>query len=209
MPTKTWFATQIYDAQLQTVAKKREQTKFNRDLLTQCYQLRSIDEAGIDWSQKNYIGGYTSYASANDLHLRFSDFSHLEKLIRRHVQNYINSLEFDIPKNDLTMSTCWVNIMPKYTYHSMHIHPHSVISGTYYVQVPKGSSAIKFEDPRHGFLMSAPPKKQNCKPQSKGFVLYHPTPGQVVLFESWMRHEVPPNMAEQDRVSISFNYDWC
>jgi uncharacterized protein (TIGR02466 family) len=30
----------------------------------------------------------------------------------------------------------------------------------------------------------------------------------VVLFESWLRHEVAANQAEEDRVSISFNYHW-
>ena len=32
--------------------------------------------------------------------------------------------------------------------------------------------------------------------------------GRVVLFESWLRHEVPPNQSSSERVSISFNYSW-
>ena len=32
--------------------------------------------------------------------------------------------------------------------------------------------------------------------------------GQVVLFESWLRHEVTPNTRRQERVSISFNFNW-
>jgi uncharacterized protein (TIGR02466 family) len=32
--------------------------------------------------------------------------------------------------------------------------------------------------------------------------------GNVVLFESWLRHEVPPNPVAAERVSISFNYNW-
>jgi uncharacterized protein (TIGR02466 family) len=32
--------------------------------------------------------------------------------------------------------------------------------------------------------------------------------GRVVLFESWLRHEVPPNQARGERVSVSFNYAW-
>jgi len=32
--------------------------------------------------------------------------------------------------------------------------------------------------------------------------------GTLVLFESWLRHEVPPNPAASPRISISFNYNW-
>jgi uncharacterized protein (TIGR02466 family) len=32
--------------------------------------------------------------------------------------------------------------------------------------------------------------------------------GQVVLFESWLRHEVPPNPSKAPRISISFNFSW-
>jgi uncharacterized protein (TIGR02466 family) len=34
------------------------------------------------------------------------------------------------------------------------------------------------------------------------------TAGKLVLFESWLRHEVPPNPVAAERVSISFNYGW-
>ena len=30
----------------------------------------------------------------------------------------------------------------------------------------------------------------------------------VLLFESWLRHEVPPNPVRAERVSISFNFNW-
>jgi uncharacterized protein (TIGR02466 family) len=33
-------------------------------------------------------------------------------------------------------------------------------------------------------------------------------PGQLVLFESWLRHEVAANRSAAERVSISFNYSW-
>jgi uncharacterized protein (TIGR02466 family) len=36
-----------------------------------------------------------------------------------------------------------------------------------------------------------------------------PAVGEVLLWESWLRHEVPMNMAEEERVSVSFNYEWA
>ena len=45
---------------------------------------------------------------------------------------------------------------------------------------------------------------------SYGGQIAHPTPlpGEVFLWESWLRHEVPVNMADDDRISVSFNYGW-
>jgi len=32
--------------------------------------------------------------------------------------------------------------------------------------------------------------------------------GSLLLFESWLRHEVPANPVNAERISISFNYGW-
>ena len=40
------------------------------------------------------------------------------------------------------------------------------------------------------------------------FVYRAPEAGEVLLWESWLRHEVPMNMADEDRISVSFNYGW-
>jgi uncharacterized protein (TIGR02466 family) len=102
----------------------------------------------------------------------------------------------------------WVNIMRSNAQHTAHIHPQSVISGTYYLQTPPRSSAIKFEDPRLGFLMNSPLIKPSAKTAHQRFVSLKPKAGDLVLFESWLRHEVPRNESETPRISVSFNYDW-
>ena len=83
-----------------------------------------------------------------------------------------------------------------------------MISGTTYVTMPKGASAIKFEDPRLPMMMAAPPRKAKARDENRTFVYVAPAPGDVLLWESWLRHEVPVNMAEDDRISVSFNYGW-
>ena len=32
--------------------------------------------------------------------------------------------------------------------------------------------------------------------------------GRLVLFESWLRHEVSANLTRAERISVSFNYNW-
>jgi uncharacterized protein (TIGR02466 family) len=73
---------------------------------------------------------------------------------------------------------------------------------------PPGSAGLKFEDPRLERYMAAPPRKANARMRNRAWVTVPAMAGQLVLFESWLRHEVPPNPARGERVSVSFNYSW-
>lgn len=202
---KTVFATQLYHDRLAT--PKVTQT-LNRQLLREAYTYRDLDADGRSWSKTNYVGGYTSYASLTDVHLRSPHFAELQTRIDTHVKRYARSLGMDLQGGSLHMSTCWINIMPTGTHHSGHVHPLSVISGTYYVAVPKGAGGIKFEDPRLPLMMASPPKRIPTPETLNPIIEFAPEAGKIVLFESWLRHEVPANRAKSDRVSISFNYEW-
>ena len=57
-------------------------------------------------------------------------------------------------------------------------------------------------------MMAAPPRLPNARAELRQFLYVQPNVGDVLLWESWLRHEVPMNMAEEERVSISFNYGW-
>ena len=132
----------------------------------------------------------------------------LEQQLNRHVRAYARALEFDLADRKLTMTDCWINIMPRLVVHSLHLHPLSTISGTYYVRTPRGAPGIKFEDPRLDRFMAAPPRKADCRPEHQPWVTVPASAGKLVLFESWLRHEVPPNPVAAERISISFNYSW-
>ena len=70
------------------------------------------------------------------------------------------------------------------------------------------ASAIRFEDPRLPMMMAAPGRLKDAPKEMRQFVYAKPVVGDVLLWESWLRHEVPMNMAEEDRISVSFNYAW-
>ena len=204
MSIRAWFPTFVYCAPLQ----KSSLAKFNRELAKECYQLRDYDVSGQTWSKKNYVGGYSSFASLDELHKMSSTFTLLEKKISKHVRAFAEHLEMELGHASLVMSDCWLNIMPAHTAHSGHIHPLSAISGTYYVQVPRSAAGIKFEDPRMSSFMAAPPKKDRCSQRNRQTAEYKAKAGNLVLFESWLRHEVPSAVTNEDRISISFNYNW-
>jgi uncharacterized protein (TIGR02466 family) len=208
MPIQEWFPTSIYLEKLNARLTAKKMARFNQELLEQCYLVRDTDPIGETWSEENYPGGYTSYGSITDLHRRFPHFEELRTLIDKHAQKFARHLELDLQDGHLDMTSCWINIMSEQTVHSLHLHPLSVISGTFYVDVPKGASAIKFEDPRLDRMMASPPRLPTAGKRNQLFAKIQPESGQVALWESWLRHEVPPNRSTKDRVSISFNYEW-
>ncbi len=58
-------------------------------------------------------------------------------------------------------------------------------------------------------LMHAPVRAKDAPRELQPFVYVTPKAGEVLLWESWLRHEVPMNMAEDERISVSFNYGWA
>jgi uncharacterized protein (TIGR02466 family) len=142
------------------------------------------------------------------MHTLSPTFAALERKLRRHVQSFARALELDLEGRELAMTDCWINVMPRLVVHSLHLHPLSTISGTYYVRTPRGAPGLKFEDPRLDRFMAAPPRRPDCRTELKPWVTVPATAGKLVLFESWLRHEVPPNPVAAERVSISFNYGW-
>jgi uncharacterized protein (TIGR02466 family) len=204
MGARRLFPTLVYAAALQS----RGAAAFNQRLLRECRQLRLDDVAGRSWSRSNYPGGYTSYGSQHRLYEISPTFDALRRLLKPHVAKFARSVEWDLRGRRLEMTDCWVNIMPRQVVHSGHLHPLSTLSGSYYVQVPAGAPGIKFEDPRLERFMAAPPRKRNCSIENRQWVTLPATAGSVVLFESWLRHEVTANTRSQQRVSISFNFNW-
>jgi uncharacterized protein (TIGR02466 family) len=198
------FPTLVYTAALDP----RGARALNARLLREVRQLQHDDVAGRKWSEQNYPGGFTSYASVNRLHRVSPTFATLERKLARHVQALCRRLDMDIERHKLSMTDCWANIMPAGVTHGLHLHPLSTISGTYYVRVPQGAPGLKLEDPRLDRMMAAPPRRSDSRAESRPWFSVPVTAGQVVLFESWLRHEVTRTASHAERISISFNFHW-
>jgi len=200
---KSLFATRLYHAALTDHGKVDPD-----ELVASCYSIAEDDDAGQDWCEQQGYPGYTSYASLDDLPYRFPIFKDVQKALDRHVAAFAKDLEFNLDGKKLKLDSMWINILPEGGIHTSHIHPHSVISGTTYVAMPEGASALKLEDPRSQMMMAAPVRLKDAREEMRSFVYVQPKVGDVLLWESWLRHEVPMNMSEDERVSVSFNYNW-
>ena len=200
METRRLFVTEIYRTTLGGIAG------LNADLLDAAKMLAKEDKAGRAWCRQNGYPGYTSYSSLDDLPQRATCFEQLVRLMKPHAEQFADRLQMDLRGKRLKLDNIWVNVLEPGGSHSGHIHPHCVLSGTYYVRVPDGASSLKFEDPRLPMMMAAPAPREDADEEHRRFIYETPKAGDLLLWESWLRHEVPPNQAATQRVSVSFNY---
>lgn len=168
--------------------------------------LAQDDAAGRRWSKAHGYKGYTSYASLNDLPRRDPAFADLKRRLDRQVASFAEACGFDLGGGKLKLDSLWVNLLRPGGHHSAHLHPHSAVSGTLYVTVPEGAGAIRFEDPRLAMMMAAPIRREDAAPELRPFQTVEPGVGEVLLWESWLRHEVLPHGGRGERISVSFNY---
>lgn len=199
MSIRTLFASLLYEGALGDEALIAE-------LAASCLQLAEDDGAGRRWAKAHGYSGYTSYASLNDLPVRDPAFADLKRALDKHVAKFAEECGFDLEGRKLKLDSIWANVLTGGGGHTGHIHPHSVVSGTIYIAVPPGSAGLQLEDPRLAMMMAAPTRRTDADEMLQTFVTVEPKAGTILLWESWMRHEVPAGRGKGKRISVSFNY---
>ena len=87
----------------------------------------------------------------------------------------------------------------------LHNHPFNYLSGVFYLQVPKDSGSLIFHDPRPQSEVLSPPKKQGENLHTAHRVTWEPKQNDLLVFPSWLQHEVEINNSQEERIVISFN----
>lgn len=177
---ETLFVTKVYRSELEVAGRRRTLAT----LEAACRSIAEDDAAGQAWCAANDYPGYTSYASPDDLTARFPELGDLSAWIEPHVGAFARELDLDLAARPLRLDSLWINVLASGGYHTAHIHPHSVVSGTFYVAVPKGASALKLEDPRLAMMMAAPPRRARAARESLSFVSLEPRPGTLLLWRA-------------------------
>ena len=194
MASRLLFASPLYEAKLDLDLDELART---------VRYLAEADTAGRQWAEDKDYWGYTSYASLDDLPTRDPVIGDLAPVLEQKARAFAKDLGWSHkPKLD----HIWVNLMEPGAHHSAHIHPHSILSGTLYVEIPEGAGAIRFEDPRLPMMMVAPLRDDDAPEHLQPHVTIAPEPGTLLLWESFLRHEVLSHHGETERLSISFNF---
>jgi len=152
----------------------------------------------------------TDYLAENFLVIDNPAVEWLRSCINRSVIDYLKrcGLTYQV---DWTLQG-WANVNRLGDYHDPHNHPHSYLSGTYYVQVPRDRADLKTRsDVRPGAITFYDPRGQanmtaiRDDPQIEAEHTLRPEPGDILLWPSFLMHFVHPNLSRQPRISISFN----
>ncbi len=134
----------------------------------------------------------------------------LKSCIERAVVDYARGTGVDYPVDFRVQA--WANVNRFGDYHNVHNHPHSWLSGTYYVHVPPDASglpgrvdrdpnAISFYDPRPQANMNAIRNDPQVDPEHR----LVPKAGDLLIWPAFLHHMVHVNLSETARISVSFN----
>ena len=99
----------------------------------------------------------------------------------------------------------WLNVFDKDTMEQEHTHYKSIISGTYYISSDNTSDSGLFYIPDQ-----IPQRELNhaiYNVDGHDTIEFTPIMGDMIMFESWVRHGVLPNKTDTTRISIAFNID--
>lgn len=101
----------------------------------------------------------------------------------------------------------WVNVLETGGHQSMHVHANSFISGILYLTPSHPSANTVFLKGIGGTEFVFSNQNRNSRPgpfNSGKWIMPDVLPGDLVLFPSYVLHEVPRNQGQQ-RITISFN----
>lgn len=151
----------------------------------------------------------TNYLNQNLFELNHPAIGWLHQCVMRAIADYV--AEAGMERMPEVSIQAWANVNAKGDYHNLHNHPHSWLSGTYYLDVPVQPSStgrddlnpgsISFFDPRGAANMTALRNDGQFDPEYRRF----PEAGELLLWPAFLHHFVHPNMADTPRISISFN----
>ena len=141
-----------------------------------------------------------NYRSDDSYLLRNEEFKNIKTFLSESVDKFTKNVYNS--KQRLVITQCWANRNPKGSKHHEHVHPNSIISGVMYFQMNEKLPPIQFAKSIQDGVKLDPIKYNHVNAES--FMLPC-KPGELILFPSSLKHSVPINVGDEDRISVSFN----
>ncbi len=185
--------TELFPTPIWSVALKAEAAaELNGRLMAEIRRLtepRPPIPSGVSWQTDPVVH-------------RLPAFAPLVSLISRAATGAMTFL--GLRQRAASITGMWVNINPPGARNSGHTHPNNFLSGVYYVDIPPGEGKIDFADPRVQAEVMMPPIAEGNRFNGNTITM-NVEPGRIIMFPAWLRHSVPINRSNGDRISIAFN----
>ncbi len=118
----------------------------------------------------------------------------------------VDEFGWEYVPNKQRIVAMWAIINKKNSFNIMHNHQNCYLSASYYVKKPERSGNISFFDPVEPKTYRYPEKEKGTF-YSNQVVTLKPEEGELLVFPSYLYHDVEANLSNEDRVIISFNID--
>ena len=166
-----------------------------------------LEQQIIKWSQADNKGlkktNVNGWHSTTDMNLK----EEYHVLTRE-----LFAMQYEIFKKEFldlkpVLGNMWANVNYPGGYNRPHLHPNSLFSGVYWIKTPVKSGNLMLYDPRPGAQCTMPNRKEGPLPRETWReVHYEPVAGRIIMFPSWLWHEVRTNESNDTRISVSFNF---
>lgn len=162
---------------------------------------KELTSKPYQWSHK------TTYGNVKGGLKTFPEMKEFEEYLIGIAKNFISSLGYE-PKKQMD-AYIFASELVKGNHHGIHTHPNCIISGVFYLQVPPNSSRIIFHDPRPFRKFRVMPNKEERDTETATLfsseIYVEPYVGLLLMWESWLEHEVEPNNSDESRIALIFN----
>ncbi len=183
------FPTPLFSFQL------TDHTEMDQRLLKVIRQLQ-VQDAGRVASN---VLGWHSRGNLFDL----VEFQPFQALVTSAIAECAQAMGYEqVP---IRPANCWANVNPQYASNKIHDHANCLFSGVYYLQTPENCGNLMFYDPREARTFYKP-SVNNFTAYTADAVAHQAQAGLLLIFPSWLKHGVEPNLSTTDRISLSFNY---
>lgn len=171
----------------------------NADLLAAIADIRRTTPNS---KPRNWAGNlYTTVENRNELQNEPA-FRALTRFITEEATNFANIHKIYIPRNHVIVNNMWVNTFEKNHSMDQHNHPNTLFSGVYFVSIPNNSGVFAFDSPNSESMITPPIKTSNEYNMRQAS--YHMEEGELIIFNSYLKHRVLLHTIDEERVSISF-----
>jgi len=152
---------------------------------------------GVEWLPQVQNGNFKTKDSYLTKH---ESLKSITSFFKECIDDYCNTIINS--EQRLVITQLWANRNPKGSKHHEHVHPNSILSGVFYLRQDPKLPPIQFSKSNQ-HAMKLDPRKYNSF-NAETFLLPC-TAGELILFPSNLKHSVPINMGDEERISLSFN----
>jgi len=113
---------------------------------------------------------------------------------------------YDVDKYELYVSGLWGQDVKCNGSTNVHVHKNSQICGWFFLETPEGGSYPVYHDPRMNKQMIELDYIQSTELTNASTTVHfnNVQPGTILMANSWMQHQLTPNMAQTETKSIHF-----